>query len=153
MNLLAKIRQLAKVELHAHLNGSLSEAALEALKKRRQELFPNEETRKEIVVLFNERHVLAQKYLNATACLPRFPTYGFDEDFAAFAAIHKLTDHPDLIALAAEHVVREFAADNVVYLELRSTPRAVEGKMSKRQYVEVSSSIDSYSIVYHMVLY
>ena len=32
--------------------------------------------------------------------------------------------------------MKEFAADGVVYAELRSTPRAVEGRMTKRQYVQ-----------------
>ena len=32
--------------------------------------------------------------------------------------------------------MKDFAADGVVYAELRSTPRAVEGRMAKRQYVQ-----------------
>lgn len=33
-------------------------------------------------------------------------------------------------------VIFEFAADNVIYLELRTTPRAVPGVMTRTQYIQ-----------------
>lgn len=38
--------------------------------------------------------------------------------------------------IAACDVIEEFYKDNVIYLELRSTPRAVEGLMTKTEYLE-----------------
>ena len=53
-----------------------------------------------------------------------------------FKLAQKLTDNPEAVQKAAKYVVLNFADDNVRYLELRSTPRAVEGKMTKVQYIE-----------------
>lgn len=53
-----------------------------------------------------------------------------------FSIAHKLTINPQNVYEAACDVIEEFAEDNVVYLELRSTPRAVEGSMTREQYVD-----------------
>ena len=37
--------------------------------------------------------------------------------------------------MATRKVLEEFAADNVIYLELRTTPRHVEGKMDQEQHI------------------
>ena len=49
--------------------------------------------------------------------------------------VQVLTDSPSAVELATSAVVGEFAADGVVYLELRTTPRREKG-MSKREYLE-----------------
>lgn len=54
--------------------------------------------------------------------------------FEKFKYAHDLTDTPEAVALATECVIRDFNDDNVVYLELRSTPRSTS-KMTKDQYV------------------
>lgn len=54
--------------------------------------------------------------------------------FEKFKYAHELTDTPDAVSLATECVIRDFNDDNVVYVELRSTPRATE-KMTKDEYV------------------
>lgn len=54
-----------------------------------------------------------------------------------FNVIHKIISDEESVALTATDVVREFADDGVVYLELRSTPRAnSKTGMTKRSYVE-----------------
>lgn len=53
-----------------------------------------------------------------------------------FDVAHRLTVSPEYVSIAAEDVIEEFHQDNVIYLELRSTPRSVEGIMSKADYVE-----------------
>lgn len=53
-----------------------------------------------------------------------------------FKAVHALTTCPVAVSLATADVLREFEDDGVVYLELRSTPREVPGKMTKEEYVE-----------------
>eukprot|EP00094_Tigriopus_californicus_P006167 TCALIF_05937-PA protein Name:"Similar to adal Adenosine deaminase-like protein (Danio rerio)" AED:0.36 eAED:0.36 QI:0/0/0/1/1/1/3/0/303 len=105
----------SKVELHAHLNGSLHPARLWALKAHHERRFPHEP-------------------------LPVFPAWftppiselqrrslTFDDVFPLFGVVQALTDHPEAVAQAVEAVIDDFAADGVRYLELRSTPRYTEG--------------------------
>ncbi|XP_059090903.1 adenosine deaminase-like protein [Tigriopus californicus] len=113
----------SKVELHAHLNGSLHPARLWALKAHHERRFPHEP-------------------------LPVFPAWftppiselqrrslTFDDVFPLFGVVQALTDHPEAVAQAVEAVIDDFAADGVRYLELRSTPRAVPDRMTKLQYM------------------
>jgi adenosine deaminase len=106
---------MPKVELHAHLNGSISTSTVSRLGELHRRNFPSEPI----------DEAVGTKMLS-----------GFDEGFNYFTVVQQLTDHPEAVALAAREVIRDFAADNVKYLELRSTPRAVAGRMTKEQYVE-----------------
>ena len=45
------------------------------------------------------------------------------ECFELFALIHSLTTDHDLITSMTQEVLEDFAADNVVHLELRTTPK------------------------------
>ena len=68
--------------------------------------------------------------------IPEDPPRSLSEAFQRFPVLQTLTDNPRAVELAVEEVVKDFAADGVIYAELRSTPRAVEGRMTKRQYVQ-----------------
>lgn len=46
------------------------------------------------------------------------------ECFKLFDVIHRITTDHDTITRITREVVKDFAADNVRYLELRSTPKA-----------------------------
>jgi adenosine deaminase len=59
------------------------------------------------------------------------------ECFDLFKLIYELTDSEESIRRIAREVVVDFAADGVVYLELRTTPRCVMPSMSLERYVEV----------------
>ncbi|XP_074863001.1 N6-Methyl-AMP deaminase isoform X2 [Carettochelys insculpta] len=60
-----------------------------------------------------------------------------EECFQMFNIIHKITSRTEDILMVTKDVIREFAADGVKYLELRSTPREENGTgMTKRTYVE-----------------
>lgn len=48
------------------------------------------------------------------------------ECFDIFKLAHDLVDSVDAVRLSTENVIGEMSEDNVVYLELRSTPRATE---------------------------
>ena len=52
------------------------------------------------------------------------------ECFDVFKLAHDLVDCVEAVKIATENVIREFSEDNVIYLELRSTPRSTE-RMSK----------------------
>lgn len=56
--------------------------------------------------------------------------------FKIFEIAHALTITPQTVFAATCDVIKEFHEDNVIYLELRSTPRAVEGSMTKEDYLE-----------------
>lgn len=57
------------------------------------------------------------------------------ECFDVFKLAHDLVDSADAVKLATENVIREFSEDNVVYLELRSTPRNTE-LMTSHEYLQ-----------------
>ncbi|XP_047367132.1 adenosine deaminase-like protein [Vespa velutina] len=119
MNLKNFCQKLPKIELHAHLSGSLT---LPTLKKiylmTNTEIMPNAE------FMSFEKYVQLQSANNLKEC------------FKLFHVIHSLTISPQAIYIATCDVIREFMEDNVIYLELRSTPRHVEGRMTKKEYIE-----------------
>ncbi|KAL7885561.1 hypothetical protein AOLI_G00058560 [Acnodon oligacanthus] len=108
-------RQLPKVELHAHLNGSVSFETMEKLIARKPHL--------------NIEHSMTAIRSGQRRTL--------DECFQVFKVIHQLVDSEEDILMVAKAVIQEFAADGVKYLELRSTPREeTKTGLSKRRYIE-----------------
>ncbi|KAM9753164.1 N6-Methyl-AMP deaminase [Menidia menidia] len=108
-------RNIPKVELHAHLNGSVSFQTIEKLISRKPEL--------------NIEHSMT--------AIGKGQRRTLDECFEVFKVIHKLVDTEEAILLVATDVIREFAADGVKYLELRSTPREEKSTgLTKRTYLE-----------------
>ncbi|TRZ04370.1 hypothetical protein DNTS_021197 [Danionella cerebrum] len=108
-------RQLPKVELHAHLNGSVSSETMDLLMKRKP-------------------HLNIERGMTA---ILREQRRSLDECFQVFKVIHQLVDSGEDILLVAKAVIQEFAADGVKYLELRSTPREVtETGLTKQIYIE-----------------
>nr|XP_033776387.1 adenosine deaminase-like protein isoform X2 [Geotrypetes seraphini] len=108
-------RELPKVELHAHLNGSISSVTMKKLMAQKPDLeIQNEMT----VIDKGQKRTL-------------------EECFQMFHMIHQITTRPEDIFLVTKDVIKEFAADGVKYLELRSTPREEKTTgMTKRKYVE-----------------
>ncbi|XP_050294583.1 adenosine deaminase-like protein isoform X2 [Anthonomus grandis grandis] len=99
-------RKLPKIELHAHLNGSLSRSTLKAL-----------------------------GCLDNTIGTYQTVETNLDDVFSLFQVAHKATRTIDNLLYATRKVIEEFADDNVIYLELRTTPRSEEG-MSTEEYIE-----------------
>lgn len=60
----------------------------------------------------------------------------FDDAFAIFAVAQAIVDNPEAVKMATKQVLKEFLDDNVLYVELRSTPRGSGDRMTKKQYVE-----------------
>ncbi|XP_056428457.1 adenosine deaminase-like protein [Hyla sarda] len=106
--------QLPKVELHAHLNGSISSATMKKL-------------------MAQKPHLQIQ---NGMTMIEKGQKRTLEECFQMFKIIHQITDTPEDILLVTKDVIKEFAEDGVKYLELRSTPRESSSGMSKRTYVE-----------------
>ncbi|XP_070150403.1 N6-Methyl-AMP deaminase [Polyergus mexicanus] len=107
-------RRLPKMELHAHLNGSLSMNTLQKLYKMQD----------------SNVALCDQAFMNTT----NFSS--LSECFKVFDIAHALTITPQAVFIATCDVIKEFHEDNVIYLELRSTPRAVKDSMTKTEYLE-----------------
>ncbi|KAM8972243.1 N6-Methyl-AMP deaminase [Pelodytes ibericus] len=107
-------RDLPKVELHAHLNGSISSTTMKKLVAKKPHL----------------------QIQNGMTMIDKGQKRTLDECFEMFRIIHQVTDTTDDILMVTKDVIKEFAADGVKYLELRSTPRDSATGMTKRTYVE-----------------
>ncbi|XP_013117136.2 adenosine deaminase-like protein [Stomoxys calcitrans] len=118
---LSFLKTMPKVELHAHLNGSLK---MDSIQELGMELYGDN----------------SDEFLREIKHFVEFAS-GNDEDklnkcFQKFQFMHKLTATKEGLELATEKVIRDFASDNVFYLELRTTPKA-NSNMSRRQYIEI----------------
>lgn len=58
----------------------------------------------------------------------------FFSAFEKFKYAHDLTDSPAAVELATKCVIQDFHDENVIYVELRSTPRSTP-KMTKDEYI------------------
>ncbi|KAK9877446.1 hypothetical protein WA026_018556 [Henosepilachna vigintioctopunctata] len=125
-------KSLPKIELHAHLNGSLSEKTLTELGSSPDDVAEYQR-------------------------LQRTPPEGrnLSDCFKIFGFAHKATATPEAVYLATKNVIREFYDDNVIYLELRTTPREEVGIMTAESYVEaVVKAIqdNTYDILVKLIL-
>ncbi|XP_044016981.1 adenosine deaminase-like protein isoform X2 [Aphidius gifuensis] len=112
MDLSTYCKALPKIELHAHLNGSVGTETLRKLQKIQNNPVNDQ--------LISE--------------IKNFKT--LKECFRVFKIVHDLTDTIEAVYLATCDVIKDFHDDNVIYLELRTTPRAVNGKMTKNEYIK-----------------
>jgi len=95
-------KALPKVELHAHLNTSYSKEALEEL------------------ILLN-----GNSCNENIADLAIDSNQDIDESFKLFFKIQRLVQTEEAVYTLTCRVIKEFAEDNVKYLELRSTPKDI----------------------------
>ncbi|KAH7427991.1 hypothetical protein KP509_10G070500 [Ceratopteris richardii] len=110
-------RSIPKVELHAHLNGSIRSSTLLELASRFSKMGTINFHEVQAIILKGDRSL--------TEC------------FKLFELIHLLTTDHQVITQITKEVVEDFASENVIYLELRTTPKwnASVG-MTKKSYVE-----------------
>ncbi|XP_030832661.1 adenosine deaminase-like protein [Strongylocentrotus purpuratus] len=118
-------QQLPKVELHAHINGSISPSTLQKLAVK-----TNSSSDKSVKETLNEIHrwrTLVEKRERQT----------MNGCFQTFKLIHRVIKDVKAVSMVTYDVIKEFASDGVKYLELRSTPRddATNG-MTKRLYID-----------------
>jgi adenosine deaminase len=59
-----------------------------------------------------------------------------DECFEVFTLLHSIVTSRDIVARITRETLYDFAKDNVIYLELRSTPRALADGTTKEGYVQ-----------------
>ncbi|XP_047069969.1 N6-mAMP deaminase-like [Lolium rigidum] len=107
---------LPKVELHAHLNGSVRNSTLLELAKQLGD--------KGLIVFEDFKDVITKNSRSLPEC------------FKLFDLFHILTTDHETVTRITKEVVGDFAAESVVYLEIRTTPKNNEGKgMTKRSYM------------------
>ncbi|KAL8268037.1 hypothetical protein R6Q59_001835 [Mikania micrantha] len=108
---------IPKVELHAHLNGSIRNSTLLEIARELGE--------KGTIVFSDIEHVIRKNDRK------------LHEVFKLFDLIHVVTTDHKTITRITKEVVEDFAAENVVYLELRTTPKRNDAiGLSKRSYME-----------------
>lgn len=128
-------KHLPKIELHAHLNGSIRESTLVELAHERDVELPTKLLQHEAEHHDPDREAL---FFNTK---PR----SLEECFEIFSYIPKCVNDIHALKRITREVLEDFASDNVVYLELRTGPKVLlhdnssreNGYCTKREYVEV----------------
>ncbi|KAF1847218.1 Metallo-dependent hydrolase [Cucurbitaria berberidis CBS 394.84] len=119
-------RSLPKIELHAHLTGSISRDCLH-----------------DIWITKKARHPELDLVDPLIAIPPGKVDYDIKTFFPLFSSyIYKLCSDLPSIEYSTKAVLEEFQSDGVVYTELRTTPRAMpETGVTKQNYVETILNI------------
>lgn len=123
---------LPKIDLHAHLTGSISPQTLHQIWQQQQKRTTSNELIDPLIALAPPS---GQKHHNILTFFKLFDTY-----------IYGLCNTREAVFFATKSVLQEFAADGVRYLELRTTPReALSIGLTKEIYVEtVLHAIDEF---------
>ncbi|XP_027087899.1 N6-mAMP deaminase-like [Coffea arabica] len=110
-------KTMPKIELHAHLNGSIRDSTLLELAR---------ELGDKGTIVFSDFEQVILKHDRSLV-----------EVFKLFDLIHLITTDHKTVTKITKEVVEDFAAENVVYLELRTTPKRNDSKgMSKESYMQ-----------------
>ncbi|KAF2646128.1 Metallo-dependent hydrolase [Massarina eburnea CBS 473.64] len=110
-------RRLPKIELHAHLTGSISRTCLHEIWKAKKAREPELGLEDPLTAISLEHDI--------NTFFPLFSSY-----------IYKLCNDIPNIEYSTKSVLHDFQADGVVYLELRTTPRAIpEHNITKHDYI------------------
>lgn len=118
--------RLPKAELHAHLHGSIRPSTLIELVRESSHLATNADA----------ADVVAR-------VLPA-PSRSLRDCFRIFDLIHRAVRTEDAVRRVTAEVVSDFAADGVDYLELRTTPRALERGSVVGQPDDLDDSLERY---------
>nr|POE99138.1 adenosine deaminase-like protein [Quercus suber] len=133
-------RALPKVELHAHLSGSVSRECL-------HDIWADKVSRGECLHLEDPLTAIqpGRDFVDIITFFPLFDKY-----------IYGLVNDVPSVMLVTQRVIQDFEHDNVVYLELRTTPRdSAASGLTKAAYVAaVCQSVSEYkgSIEVHVIL-
>ncbi|PFH35976.1 Adenosine/AMP deaminase domain-containing protein [Besnoitia besnoiti] len=140
---LKDITSLPKVELHAHLFGSIRVPVLEEIRKRAAEE--------------NGTGATAET-ASANAVRLEGNCIGMGDAFAYFSAVYQIVKRKADIGYALRTVLADFNRDNVVYLELRTTLKTIpEEAVDPASYVallveELQSAQKKYPMTVRLVL-
>ena len=132
------IECMPKIELHAHLHGSIR---MSLLAKLYQNLASNEDTKH--LIPENEDPKEKIRYILKTHKT-------LNDCFPVFDVIHRVVSSKETLELITYEVLKDFAEQNVKYLELRSTPRELSlSNHSRRDYVDILlNCIENFPVKY-----
>lgn len=102
---------LPKLELHAHLHGSIRMATILELAQARN------------------LHIDTSAELSLEQC------------FKLFGSVHKVINTLEIVKRITSEVLADYMAENTIYLELRTTPRTLADGSTPEMYVETLVSI------------
>eukprot|EP01025_Chloroclados_australasicus_P036523 TRINITY_DN3724_c2_g1_i1.p1 TRINITY_DN3724_c2_g1~~TRINITY_DN3724_c2_g1_i1.p1 ORF type:complete len:345 (-),score=29.42 TRINITY_DN3724_c2_g1_i1:819-1853(-) len=118
MEIMEFMQKLPKIELHAHLNGSIKDNYLKQLVQAK---YANQN----------------EKELKHTIDLLEQGDRSLDAVFNLFGVIHSITTEHHIISDVTFQVLEDFRQDGVIYLELRTTPKErPEYSITKQTYLE-----------------
>ena len=107
------IAMMPKIELHAHLHGSIRRSTLESL---------------------------AQEKNISLNC-----DYNLDIDqcFGLFKVVHQIISSQTVLTRVFSEMMEDYMNDNVIYLEIRTTPRSLPDGTNDRQYIALLKTLIS----------
>ena len=107
------IAMMPKIELHAHLHGSIRRSTLESL---------------------------AQEKNISLNC-----DYNLDIDqcFGLFKVVHQIISSQSVLTRVFSEMMEDYMSDNVIYLEIRTTPRSLPDGTNDRQYIALLKTLIS----------
>ena len=105
---------MPKIELHAHLHGSIPAMTLASI--------------------YKEKHLSGDPSKEIDMILKTHKT--FDDAFALFKIIHDVVTTESVLRKITKSVFESFAKDGIRYLEIRTTPRALDDA-SRREYIDI----------------
>lgn len=116
-------KSLPKVELHAHLTGSISPSCLHQIWKQKTSSSTTTTLQDPTIALAPPKN---KTHHDISTFFKIFDTY-----------IYALVNSPETVTWATQSVLEAFETDGVKYLEVRTTPReCVETGMTKEKYLE-----------------
>ena len=111
---------LPKIELHAHLHGSIRLATLHELALKKQNVQNEENLNDASNTMVEESN---QNYFQYRPEVLLAENKSLSDCFYIFDVIHHVVTSLDVVGRITKEVLEDFAAQNVKYLELRTTPR------------------------------
>eukprot|EP01041_Mallomonas_annulata_P010929 gene10929-22815_t len=106
------IHKMPKIELHAHLHGSI---------------------RKTTLIELANKNGLMNKNIEGLYSSPR----NIDTCFQIFDIIHHIIQSKDSVSRILTEALEDFMNENVIYLELRTTPRPLSDGTTREQYINL----------------
>ena len=125
---LPRCRALPKAELHAHINGCVRDATIKCGPSALRTLHPAAALNAAHYVVAARELAAAQGHAGVSQQAQRLLSLRGERTladcFALFDVIHALTTRHDVVQRVTREAVQDFADDGVLYLELRTTPKA-----------------------------
>ncbi|RNA41130.1 adenosine deaminase [Brachionus plicatilis] len=133
---LDKFSKLPKIELHAHLSGSVRYHTIIDLLNEELNALDSAEPQK------------IKSEIDLLNCLKNKPSISctnsrsLSECFQVFTILHRLLNNLNILEKVTHDILQDFESDNCVYLELRTTPRNIYDQnrtkilVSKRHYLK-----------------